>query len=327
MLLSVTVYEIHAQVVDTVCPSIPYGNYGVKGGQNSAYFWDVTGGQIVQSNGKDTISVQWDFAQPDFKLSVVEVSSSGCIGDTIYAYIAKGLDPAIFVVGSDSLCVGNTTLLTAYGGMDYLWSTGVTNPTIAPKIMFDSTFFVIGRDGCGLDTAFYSVTALNPPTADFSYSPTKLVEDETAIFSFTGSGATHFQWYFDDIQHQVDNFEVMFSFKDAGVHRVFLYVESAYQCSDTISKMLLVESNRTNSFTPNNDGVNDVWEIPELAEYPNCRVWIFDRSGAEVFYSQGYLEPWDGTMDGKSLPMGSYYYIIDYGVENYSIKGIITILK
>jgi gliding motility-associated-like protein len=318
---------LQAQIIDKVCPSMPYGNYGTKGSATSIFIWNIQGGQIIQSNGKDSITVEWDFLQPKFLLSVVEISASGCIGDTINAEVAKGNDPAVFVSGNDSICVGNSTLLSAYGGMDYIWSTQQTQPTISLNIFIDTTLFVIGNDGCGFDTAFYSIKALPLPEASFTHSPHDIIEFENIIFTYDGNGGTHFQWYFDDNPHKEDQFEVTHSFYGSGNHKVFLYVENEFKCSDTISRNLLVQKNRTNSFTPDNDGVNDYWELDELKDYPNCRVWIFDRSGAEVFYSVGYNSPWDGTRNNKPLPVGSYYYIIDFGVNDYTLKGVINILR
>lgn len=69
----------------------------------------------------------------------------------------------------------------------------------------------------------------------------------------------------------------------------------------------------TNTFSPNDDGKNDTWEIPGLVNYPNCLVNIFDRWGQEVYVVSGYNEKkaWDGTRKGKALSEGTYYYSIE----------------
>ncbi|MCE3295429.1 MAG: hypothetical protein K0R65_1143 [Crocinitomicaceae bacterium] len=69
----------------------------------------------------------------------------------------------------------------------------------------------------------------------------------------------------------------------------------------------------TNTFTPNEDGSNDTWEIPGLLNYPNCFVQIFDRWGQQVYNATGYNEKkaWDGTKSGKKLNEGVYYYTIE----------------
>lgn len=80
------------------------------------------------------------------------------------------------------------------------------------------------------------------------------------------------------------------------------------------------------AITPNGDGENDTWQIKDIEAFPDVTVFIYDKYGLNVFKSkQGYI-PWDGTYNGRQLPMGSYYYVIDLhdGVNVY--KGTITII-
>ncbi|WP_109832643.1 BspA family leucine-rich repeat surface protein [Reichenbachiella versicolor] len=82
------------------------------------------------------------------------------------------------------------------------------------------------------------------------------------------------------------------------------------------------------AFTPNNDGENDFWEIPNIELVPNCRVNILDRNGKRVFSSQGYDRPWDGRYKGEKLPKDTYYYFIELDREGTIIKknGFVVIL-
>ncbi len=82
-----------------------------------------------------------------------------------------------------------------------------------------------------------------------------------------------------------------------------------------------------NTFTPNGDGVNDVWEIEYLDSYPEVRVDIFNRFGVRVYASIGYTTPWNGTLNGSDLPVGTYYYVIDPKLGIPAYAGWVTILK
>ncbi len=82
-----------------------------------------------------------------------------------------------------------------------------------------------------------------------------------------------------------------------------------------------------NTFTPNNDGIHDFWEIKYLFTYPGNKVQVFTRTGQKVFESNGYAKPWDGNMNGKSLPFDTYYYIIEPGSGRKPITGYVTIVK
>ena len=81
------------------------------------------------------------------------------------------------------------------------------------------------------------------------------------------------------------------------------------------------------AFTPDGDGMNDVWEVGNILTYENSVVEVYDRFGHRLFRSEGYAQPWNGTYQGKDLPVGTYYYTISLneGVAHY--KGSVTILK
>lgn len=73
-----------------------------------------------------------------------------------------------------------------------------------------------------------------------------------------------------------------------------------------------------NAFSPNGDGINDFYEIPNLYKYPNNSIKIFNRWGVEVFQASPYKNDWDGRSRhpatiGEDLPVSTYYYILDLG--------------
>jgi gliding motility-associated-like protein len=65
------------------------------------------------------------------------------------------------------------------------------------------------------------------------------------------------------------------------------------------------------AFTPNADGMNDLWELQGIEVYPNTEVQIYNRWGNIVFYSKGFYVPFDGTDNNKPLPEGMYVYKIN----------------
>lgn len=79
--------------------------------------------------------------------------------------------------------------------------------------------------------------------------------------------------------------------------------------------------------TPNNDGYNDTWYIEGLEVYPDVTIDVFDRWGRRVFHSEGHETHFDGTFNGRELPMESYHYIIDLNNGTEKIVGNITIIR
>jgi gliding motility-associated-like protein len=82
-----------------------------------------------------------------------------------------------------------------------------------------------------------------------------------------------------------------------------------------------------NTFTPNGDGVNDYWNIDALATYSESLLTIYTREGQEVFKSIGYAKPWDGTSNGKQVPAGTYYYIIDLKNGQPRLSGWVLVMR
>ena len=85
-----------------------------------------------------------------------------------------------------------------------------------------------------------------------------------------------------------------------------------------------------NVITPNGDGVHDVLEIRGLSNYPNNTVRIYNRWGVMVFQTKSYNtngNVFDGTSQGRvtvdqdnKLPVGTYFYVIDYQDNGGSTK-------
>ncbi len=82
-----------------------------------------------------------------------------------------------------------------------------------------------------------------------------------------------------------------------------------------------------NTFTPNGDGINDLWNIEYLDSYPAVSVNIYNRFGNKVFGSIGYLKPWDANLNGQMLPVGTYYYVIDPKIGIPVFKGWVAVIR
>jgi gliding motility-associated-like protein len=84
--------------------------------------------------------------------------------------------------------------------------------------------------------------------------------------------------------------------------------------------------------SPNGDGLNDHFFIPELKKYPQCEITIFTQWGQVVYTDTDYNNNWDGrsntgSYNGDLLPTGTYYYVIIVTGSDLKIAGFIYLSR
>jgi gliding motility-associated-like protein len=118
---------------------------------------------------------------------------------------------------------------------------------------------------------------------------------------------------------------VKFDYIVCGNVGTFQFCDTASVCVTVVDTT--VECYIPNGFSPNNDGVNDVFEIPCNTNYPEAKLRIFNRWGVEVWRSDGpYQNNWTGVnFDNTKLPDGTYYIIYEYndGVKKSEAKFVV----
>lgn len=177
------------------------------------------------------------------------------------------------------------------------------------------------------------------PKADFSYSPQEITVSDPEVLFTNLTSALGDNTYLWTIQGQSSSQEVQpkATFSKPGNYRVSLMATNIYGCKNTVSKTIEVKNNFNvyipNSFTPNYDGLNDVF-IPVFTPYGldprTYEMEIFDRWGKEVFHSRDVTKGWDGTIQGEIIKEDSYVYRIrfkDLDGQSYTRTGRVTPLK
>jgi gliding motility-associated-like protein len=82
------------------------------------------------------------------------------------------------------------------------------------------------------------------------------------------------------------------------------------------------------AFSPNGDGLNDVWDLPGIEAFPDAIVTVFNRWGEVVYSSgRGYTNPFDGTLNGTSLSTGVYAYTLYTTPEKPVIRGRLVLIR
>jgi gliding motility-associated-like protein len=67
-----------------------------------------------------------------------------------------------------------------------------------------------------------------------------------------------------------------------------------------------------NAFSPNGDGINDLFVSKMECTPTNYQLSIFNRYGQPVFETRNFQQGWDGKKNGQPMPIGTYYYILNY---------------
>ena len=84
-------------------------------------------------------------------------------------------------------------------------------------------------------------------------------------------------------------------------------------------------------FSPNEDGINDFWRIDNIHLYPDALIEIYDRLGNVVYRRRNYINSeqiaFNGKLDNRRLPSGTYYYVVNLENEQEVFKGTLTIVR
>lgn len=83
------------------------------------------------------------------------------------------------------------------------------------------------------------------------------------------------------------------------------------------------------ALTPNGDGINDVWTILNIDQYPDAVVSIYDRYGKKLYSVKDYnnLNGWNGTYNGNPMPTADYWYLIDIESIDAQFTGHFTLMR
>ena len=109
---------------------------------------------------------------------------------------------------------------------------------------------------------------------------------------------------------------------------VMLRVMDASGNEATCASTFFDFSNIPDIFTPNGDGFNDTWEIPNIDQYPEATIRIYNRAKRLMVELKGAQMPWDGRdRNGNLLESGYYLYQIELQRGMKPILGYVTILR
>jgi gliding motility-associated-like protein len=339
--------EIAYIAVDTCTTNQQYAFSSSSSGYTTLKwsFGDGASTPTASSAGPYTIT----YNTPGVKTITLEAGTDkGCL-DVAWKTINVALKPdkPVIKANKPSFCLQDTMVLSvdAHAGYTYHW-TGPNNFTADSPVVYipvNSTGVagnynvVESQLTCISETASISIPdILNNPQAAFDAQPempARLTIPLTVNFYNRSTGADSFLWDFGDGQTST-GVNPSHQYNQTGTYKVKLTAYNQKVCSSSTIKGDYVLLDNTgfyvpNMFTPNGDGYNDQFVI-NVANLNNFSISIFNRWGQQLFQSRSTFVNWDGNFNGKPVPAGVYYYLInatDFSGTKIQKSGYITLIR
>ncbi|SMP27137.1 T9SS type B sorting domain-containing protein [Chryseobacterium profundimaris] len=201
------------------------------------------------------------------------------------------------------ICTEKTTTLDAGPGFDgYQWSTGATTQSIN-NVTIGSYWIDLKAGECITRQHVKVQPSEQPVISNIE------VSNNTVTINVIG-GTAPYKYSTDNINWQDSNV-----FTNMLRGDMTFYVKDDYGCDPITIEVTI--PNLINVITPNGDGVNDVLDYSALAYKPNFTFNIFDRYGSKIHEgNKANNYKWDGTIIGRKVPTGTYWFDISWNEPN-----------
>ncbi|MBE0648510.1 MAG: gliding motility-associated C-terminal domain-containing protein [Bacteroidales bacterium] len=217
---------------------------------------------------------------------------------------------------------------------NWIWDFGDGSPAVTdiqnPEYVYNksgeyvTTLIVSSTDGCP-DTITKLVDVFIIPEVNFtttdpcgpnSFFDTIYFDQEVQLE--VGQRYDHYSWNTGDSSYSI-------LVTEEGWYNVTIDNGAICYASDSVVMLYCnVPLKMPNAFTPNNDGLNDLFRpVSQPEKITTFNMLIFDRWGETIFETQDVFQGWNGTIKGRPAPLGVYVYTVIYG----NPSGLTTFLK
>jgi len=258
-------------------------------------------------------------------------------------YVGSPPGRSVSVTASSAqICEGTPVTFTANVingdvGTSYQWllngaNTGPDDPVFTTNDLKDGDIVncaVTTGGGCGIPNTGFDVKMTVGPYPTISLNPNEKILSGTSVqFNPTVTGnIASYVWTPATGLSDPSSPNPLASPAETTTYQLKATTDVGCDATASVTVTVAHQINIPNTFTPNGDGINDLWEIAYLSNYTKCIVNIYDRYGSLVFQSIGYGKPWNGTYNGKKAPVGEYYYLIDLKDGSKAMAGGLTVLR
>lgn len=298
------------------------------------YQWDFADGS--QPNGAANPNYQYQ-VPGRFPVSLTVTDNNGCgdemVKDVDYFPAPRTLlvepDESFGCIPFDKQFINRSTPIDDTYTFEWEFGDGAMADTRDPAHtyeeagVYDVYLGITSPLGCFVDTTFRRlIDVRESPEADFVFSPervTNIVPDFTVLDRSRGANSLSYE-----VRDRAGNAlfsspgpDFDFRLRDTSTVFVTQFVTHPSGCRDTLTKDVRLFLKNTfhapNAFTPNGDGLNDVWQpvgiFAGASEY-QLRIWT--RWGELIFSTDNFEEGWNGTFKGADSPAGGYLWDVTF---------------
>jgi len=312
----------------------------------ATFDWDVDGGNATGS-GIGPVYVSWDLQGN--KIVSLKVFENGCESDTTKVSITVNPRPEVefsvdnregcmpYTLQFNDISTNETPEATFLWDFDYNGSQSVEqNPRFTyPEAGNYTVSLTVSNDVCVDNKTVIGYITVHPlPLAAFSLSPT-LTSIRNPEISFTDQsqdGAVSWEWDMRD-GTIINDRNFKYSYSDTGTFNVRLVAFNQFGCSDTTYKSVTIKPHpglyMPSAFTPYSTQGYETYK-PVYMGIEQISMTIYDRWGKIIFQTSKLGEGWDGTVDGKPAPTGTYVYHVSFTnnlEQTEELTGTVTLIR
>ncbi len=298
----------------------------------TGYTYQWTGPNNFSSNISNPVLPKVTYTDSGLYKAFV-TTAEGCMNtDTFNVKVYPGVVAS--VNAATNICEGANVSLFASGGTIYQWSpamglsnTQIANPVASPADTINYKVIVANQYGCK-DSAQTTVNVFQNPVVSAG-SDKKIFEGQSVLLDGSVVGnMSSFYWSPGSFMTNATTLTPTVNPTDSITYT--LYVLPGQGCpavSDDVFVFVYKKIEVPNAFSPNGDGINDTWIIKGLETYPESVLRVYSRNGMIVFQSRANSLVWNGTYNGKPLPVTTYYYTIDLNNGVTPLSGWVVLLR
>jgi gliding motility-associated-like protein len=268
-------------------------------------------GDIVRmdfDNGIDSIPEFTSLGEVGNLYNPQGISDVFRVGDTLFAFVANIDNNSItrlFFPGCNNASVAS--------------STDRDPPPITYNAPGNYNISLVINEGLpDQENYCQNVTVLESPEVNLGNDT--IITIGTTITLDAGGDSLTYEWLTGETTRMID-------VDQAGTYWVRVTNEYGCTMEDEIVIDIIIETEIPNFFTPNNDLVNDTWEIEYLDNVPDALIQVFDRFGNLITSYRAGEGAWDGEKNGEPVPEDTYWYVIKINNETKPLKGSVTIVR